>query len=456
MTAEEALEILDGVLQPDPLSDLQELVFRHAWSGQTYQEIANAIGYDADYTREVGSQLWQTLSKVFGEKVTKNNFRSALRRRSLISSPIITRGVSPEPQSNRPQSGSGDDSLPIPEFPDGPVPLASPFYVERPPLEERAYEEIVKPGALIRIKAPSKWGKTSLMSRILAYADAQAYRNVRVNLQHADASHLTSLDRFIRWFCANLTQQLGLEPKIDHFWDEDLGSKLSCTAYLQAYLLAQLDNPLVVTLDELQRIFEYPNIAKEFLPLLRVWHEEAKNLTIWKKLRLVVVHSTEIYIPLNFNQSPFNVGVPLQLPGFTIEQNQELALLHGLTWAEGEIGAKSLASLHRMLDGHPYLLRLAFYHLSREEVGIETLLKEAPSATGIYSNHLRGRLAMLKAHPNLASVFKKAVESDSPAPSEPISAYQLESMGLAILKDEEIIPRCDLYRQYFRAQLDQL
>ena len=44
MTAEEALEILDGVLQPDPLSDLQELVFRHAWSGQTYQEIANAIG----------------------------------------------------------------------------------------------------------------------------------------------------------------------------------------------------------------------------------------------------------------------------------------------------------------------------------------------------------------------------------------------------------------------------
>ena len=176
------------------------------------------------------------------------------------------------------------------------------------------------------------------MSRILAYADAQAYRIVRVNLQHADASHLTSLERFIRWFCANLTQQLGLEPKFDHFWDEDLGSKLSCTAYLQAYLLAKLEGPLVVTLDELQRIFEYPDIAKEFLPLLRVWHEEAKNLPIWKKLRLVVVHSTEIYIPLNFNQSPFNVGVPLQLPGFTVEQSQELALLHSLTWAEGETG----------------------------------------------------------------------------------------------------------------------
>ncbi len=456
MTAEEALKILDAVLQPDPLSDLQELVFRHAWSGQTYQEIAAAVGYDADYTREVGSQMWQTLSKVFGEKVTKNNFRSALRRRSLISAPLGSREKSPETHSPNSRSSTEDTALPVPEFPDGPVPLVSPFYVERPPLEERAYEEIVKPGALIRIKAPSKWGKTSLMSRILAYTDTQAYRIVRVNLQHADASHLTSLDRFIRWFCANLTQQLELEPKLDLFWDEDLGSKLSCTAYLQAYLLAQLEGPLVVTLDELQRIFEYPDIAKEFLPLLRVWHEEAKNLAIWKKLRLVVVHSTEIYIPLNFNQSPFNVGVPLQLPGFTVEQSQELALLHGLTWAKGKTGARSLTSLHRMLDGHPYLLRLAFYHLSREELGIETLLKEAPSPTGIYSNHLRGCLAMLKAHPNLASVFKKAVESDSPSPSEPISAYQLESMGLVILKDEEIIPRCDLYRQYFRVQLDQL
>ena len=455
MTAEEALEILDGVLQPNRLSDLQELVFRHAWLGQTYQEIAVALGYDADYIREVGSQLWQTLSKVLGEKVTKNNFRSALRRRSLISHPSSSREKPPEHQSIRPRSGMVGGALPDPEFPDGPVPLDSPFYVERPPLEERAYEEIVKPGALLRIKAPSKWGKTSLMSRILAYTDSQAYRIVRVNLQQADGSHLKSLDRFVRWFCANLTQQLGLDPKFDHYWDPDLGSKLSCTAYLQTYILAQLDSPLVVSLDELQRIFEYPAIAKEFLPLLRVWHEEAKNLTVWKNLRLVVVHSTEIYIPLNFNQSPFNVGVPLQLPGFTVEQSQELALLHGLTWADGKAGVQILESISRMLDGHPYLLRLAFYHLSQTALELETLLQDASSPTGIYSDHLRGHLALLKARPDLALVFKKAVISDSPTPSEPISAYQLESMGLVALKDEEIVPRCDLYRLFFRAQLDQ-
>ncbi|HLO47331.1 MAG TPA: AAA-like domain-containing protein, partial [Kamptonema sp.] len=48
-----------------------------------------------------------------------------------------------------------------PELPGGQVPLGSPFYIERPPIEERSCEEIRKAGALIRIKAPARCGKTS-------------------------------------------------------------------------------------------------------------------------------------------------------------------------------------------------------------------------------------------------------------------------------------------------------
>ncbi|NEO49996.1 MAG: hypothetical protein F6K55_40285, partial [Moorea sp. SIO4A3] len=36
------------------------------------------------------------------------------------------------------------------------------IYIERPPVEARCYQEIVKPGALIRIKAPKRMGKTLL------------------------------------------------------------------------------------------------------------------------------------------------------------------------------------------------------------------------------------------------------------------------------------------------------
>ncbi|NES46756.1 MAG: hypothetical protein F6K20_37540, partial [Moorea sp. SIO2C4] len=32
-------------------------------------------------------------------------------------------------------------------------------------------------------------------------------------------------------------------------------------------------------------MFEHAQTAKDFLPLLRSWHEEAKQLPVWRKLR---------------------------------------------------------------------------------------------------------------------------------------------------------------------------
>ncbi len=80
MNVEEALLILDTVLQEKVLNNLQELVFRQAWAGETYPEIAESSGYNANYIKDVGSKLWNLLSSAFEEKVTKSNFISVLRR----------------------------------------------------------------------------------------------------------------------------------------------------------------------------------------------------------------------------------------------------------------------------------------------------------------------------------------------------------------------------------------
>lgn len=80
MTFEKALAIVDKVLKQDSLSHIQELVFSQAWEEKTYAEIAKDSGYDPDYIKDIGYQLWQKLSKAFEEKVTKSNFRSVIRR----------------------------------------------------------------------------------------------------------------------------------------------------------------------------------------------------------------------------------------------------------------------------------------------------------------------------------------------------------------------------------------
>jgi AAA-like domain len=447
MTVEEALVIVDAVLAPERLNFVQELVFRNCWAGQTYQQIAQDAGYDADYIRIIGSRLWQALAKATGEKVTKNNIHAVVRRCSgsegvKTANPAIIAATQPA-QNIR---------TPLPEFPDGPRPLNCLYYVECSSTLEDCYNEILNPGALIRIKAPEKRGKSSLMLRILAYAESHGYRTVRLNLQQVEQGALANLDRFLRWLCANITQQLGLEPNLNQYWDSDLGSKISSTTYLQGYVLPLLDRPLVVALDETHRLFEYPEIAQDFLPLLRLWHEEANNLGVWGNLRLMVVYSTEVYIPLALNQSPFNVGLPIRLPKFDLQQTQTLAERYGLI-SNHDFEQKHLMSLRAMVDGHPYLLSLACYHFSRGEISMETLLQNAPTQTSIYSDHLRSQLIVLQNSPALSTAFTAVVTADTAVRLDAIAAYQLESMGLVNLHGDMATPSCDLYRLYFRDRL---
>jgi WD40 repeat protein len=80
MNAEEALGIIEKVLNKDCLSKLQALVFQQSWEELSYQEIARNIGYEVGYVKQTGSQLWQQLSQALGEKVSKSNVQVVLSR----------------------------------------------------------------------------------------------------------------------------------------------------------------------------------------------------------------------------------------------------------------------------------------------------------------------------------------------------------------------------------------
>ena len=351
------------------------------------------------------------------------------------------------------------------EFPGGPIPIDSPFYIERSPAEARACAEISKPGSLIRIKAPIKMGKSSLMLRIIHAALERGYRTVTVDFQQADEAVFASLDKFLRWLCVNVARQLQLEPNLAEFWDEDMGSKVSCSLYFENYLLAESDSPVVLVLNELNRVFKRANIAQEFLPLLRFWYEQARTSEAWQKLRIVVIHSTEIYIALSVNQSPFNVGLPIKLSELTAEQVQDLARRHGLNWSD----SYPIEQLMNMVGGHPYLVHLALYHLailrqnplsadrdeSEEELGLaelEELLIAAPTHSGIYSDYLRNQSIAIQQQPELAAAFQQVVDAKNSVHLEPLMAYQLDSMGLVKLEGNNCSLSCELYRLYFQEQ----
>ena len=410
-----------------PLNTVEILLLKGILADLSYGKISQQEDYSPTYLTNVAApKLYKKLSKLFGENVTKKNCRTLLESYNFS----IKYNTSAS-------------------YPSGAVPLNSSFYVERPPIEEQVYGEINKPGALIRIKAPKEMGKTSLLLRTLNQAVHQGYRTITINLDQIDCAILSDLDRFLRFLCATVTQELDLEPKLEEYWDDDIGSKVSCSLYFRCYLLEQINSPLVLAFDELNRIFEYPQVAMDVLPLFRSWYEDAKRTAIWQKLRMIVVHSTEVYIPLQLHQSPFNVGLPIKLKSFDLDQVKKLAEKYKLNWLKSE----EAEQLMNLVGGHPALIQIALYHLSRQEITLAKLLQTASTHEGIYHHHLHRQWLTLQQEPKLGEFFKIMLQTNRPLQLEPIIAYKLSSLGLIKQIGNEAIVSCKLYQDYFTKNL---
>ncbi|MFN6438148.1 MAG: AAA-like domain-containing protein [Nostoc sp. DedSLP01] len=331
-------------------------------------------------------------------------------------------------------------------YPDGPVSLGSPLYIERPPLEKVVYHEITQNGCAIQIQSPRQMGKSSLVLRMLAYAQQQNYQTVTINCYQIEQNCLANLNELLYFLCWQVATQLGLAPNLNRQWDKQIDSKLNCSFYFQKYLLKHSQTPVVIVLNEVDRFFEYPDIAEDFLGLLRSWCEEARQNQNWQKLRLVMVYSTENYITFDINRSPFNIGLPVRLPEFTQEQVEELARRHGLDWSTG----KESAALMSLVGGHPALIRIALYHICCETINLQDLIKEAIANGGIYRDHLWKHWIKLQKKPNLARAYADIAINKENIVLDPVAVSQLESLGLIKFEGERIVPRCQLYQAYFQ------
>jgi WD40 repeat protein len=86
MTGQEAITLVDALLhsanQGQGLNDVQSAVFLGTWEGHSYKQIAEQLDdqYQYEYIKQVGSQLWRSLSQILGEPVSKGNLQAVLRR----------------------------------------------------------------------------------------------------------------------------------------------------------------------------------------------------------------------------------------------------------------------------------------------------------------------------------------------------------------------------------------
>ena len=329
------------------------------------------------------------------------------------------------------------------ELPERALCSNSQFYVERSKMESDCYQQILEPGSMIRIKAPKLMGKTSLLNRIVKHTETNDYRLVRLNFRDAETKIFSDVNIFFEWFCENINQQLKLESNLDNLKARG-GILVNCKKYFQDEVLEAIDSPLVLALEEIDCIFCYNEISEDFFSMLRSWFDESRKTEIWENLRMVLLYSTNVYVELPYNQSPFNVGFEVELTEFSQQNILDLARRHQLSWGTDEVVA-----LMAMIGGYPYLVRKALYHLKDSNLSLAGILQNAATDVGIYRQYLHDYWANLQNYSELKAALKQVVSAGSAVKLEQVLEFKLLSTGLVKQNQHGITPSCRLYRDYF-------
>jgi len=469
MPPEQFINRIETEVLDRPLGAVEQWVIKQSLQRQSYGYMARNSNYSLGYLKIVGSTLWNELSTVLGSPITKKNIEfiflasgglaesagsTSATHHSLSS--VSWQGVVRQRQKLRESELSElDPCKPSLVYPGGPVPLDSLFYIERTEVEAQAYQELQQPGALLRVRGPAKTGKTSLMMRLLHNANQLGYRTVSIDFQSIDQAFLEDRDRFFRWLCANIGNQLQSALKVDDIWDDDLGANVLCTAYLEAVALNDSEVPLLILFNAIDRVLSYKGIYQDFLSLIRFWYEQAKQHRRWRVLRQALTHSTEVYVPLSLDRSPFNVGLSLRLPPFTLHQAHELARRYGFGWAFADNASEPLEQLIQLTGGHPYLLRLALHRLAQSNVTLSELLVEARRPDGFYRQHVQQQFAMLSKQRQLFEALQQIMSQADSQRFESSTLdremlYHLECAGLIAMDGHSVKLSCDLYRMHFQ------
>jgi len=359
-------------------------------------------------------------------------------------------------EDGRPVTDGESLHPPLPEFdprfleeleaPGGAVKLGDRFYVERS-ADARLKREVVRPGTTTTIRAARQTGKSSLLVRGVHHARQNGAKVVCLDMQRVDRDHLETPDVFLRCLAEFVVRKLRLDvTQVEKLWCGSLGPQDKLTCLMEDYVLPESITPIVLALDEADRLLS-TDFYKDFFALLRSWHNNRAFDDQWNRLNIVLVISTEPYLLIpDVTQSPFNVGLKLYLKDFNETQVRDLNRRQG-----SPVRERDFPQLMELLSGHPYLTRKALYTLVTSRLTWADLVRIAPTDGGPFSDHLRNHHWLLHEQPDLREALKQVIRHEHC--TDEMAFFRLLRAGLVKGSGEVCKCRCDLYRMYFEEKL---
>lgn len=299
------------------------------------------------------------------------------------------------------------------------------FYVVRPEEESQSLEALDYHKPVVFF-GPELCGKTWLLHTLTTEARQRGAQVVTINLNIIDKTARSSFGSFLHTFALRIFKELNLNiDEVNKSFSENRGGPVAVLNDLMSWnVLGAIHQRFVLAIDNVDLISDQP-YQDEFFGMLRAWVDSSG----FEKLHLVLAISTAPSLLVqDVNRSPFNLGDVLTVPDFTVAQLESLARLHNLVVNDHEIDR-----LVRLVGGHPYLTRLAFYEAYRRKMRLGSLLDRVESEPhgGVFAPYLEHLMRKLRQDRILLDSFRKIISHRHLSVDESLG-YRLEGAGLAI------------------------
>jgi class 3 adenylate cyclase len=330
----------------------------------------------------------------------------------------------------------------------GAVAPDSPFYVRRSS-DQEFLEALEHRESIILIRGARQTGKTSMQAQGVRRVRELGWRCGLTDFQKLSSSQLAAEEVFYKLLALTLSRQLKFSYDFSREWAELFGPNMNLENFLRELLDAS-DEPLVWSMDEVDKLFGAP-FASDFFGLVRSWHNSRSTEPggCWDKLTVVIAYATEAHLFIqDLNQSPFNVGRPLELDDFNLQQMVDLNGRYGgplKSYAETE-------ALHTLIGGQPYLARRGLDLLATGKCDLAALLDQADWDSGPFEDHLKRTLAAVSRLPEVLKYAKEVLEGTARPAQD--AYHRLHAAGVIKQNREgQIVFRCELYQRYLQKHL---
>ena len=305
------------------LDRLQKTVLKSTVQGQTYLEIAKDNGFSESHIKNVGHELWHTLSSALGQKVTKANFSSIFKSLKNNNKFIVSGGCQNNPTFNNINIFTSEDRSPTsPQNPEqtpkqlhidlGDAPEIFSFYDRTPQLTTLENWITQDRTRLIALLGISGIGKTSLalhlIDQIKTQFDYIIYRSLRFS-----PTLETYLSQILKIFSESSEIPQNIETKISQILD-----------YLRKYRC-------LIILDDVQALFSSNQLAGQYK-------------SGYEDYQLFFKQITEV------NHNSCFLLISSEKPREIAELEKSNSPIHSLVLGSLGLGAKEILSSHQLLE----------------------------------------------------------------------------------------------------------